>query len=76
MPTEGWISEPLDNTDFIDQRIAEYEELWQREVDKIQMIYLIVPNQDAGTIDYLHVFEKHEDDVPVGSLIADDAGWK
>ena len=41
------------------------------------MVYLLVANQDAGAVDYVHVYERHDaHGKPTGSLLASADGFR
>ena len=48
----------------------------RQQIDAIELIYLLVPNQDEGSIDAVTVFEtKDEDGKLTGSLVASTSGF-
>ena len=59
-----------------ENELKAFSESIMREIAKIDKVYLLVANQDAGSIDYLHVYEEHDaDGKPTGSLIPDKEGF-
>ena len=41
------------------KNLKDFSESMMREIMKIDKVYLLVSNQDAGSIDYLHVYEEY-----------------